>query len=331
MKFGCSLEMVNMLTSGPNFIYKQSKKFWTDYFKFTAAAGFQGIELPFNPFHGDPMAFETGRCGIPCNAQAVLSKYGSPDEFLEFLKEVGIEQVTSIHANANDAMLELAAAGKKADQYYDLLKDMGKQAIAHAKSLKAGGIVFSPTPELGWIHKIFGESKEEEFSDITIEILNDICASARKEGILLSLKTAYHSLYRGAEMEKLLNAVKGAKLCPDLAHMEIAGDPIKKVIASHKNQIAYLRLSDTAFEDKHENYKRINAELPVYGAQKVFCDLGEGKVDLLGALRVLENAAYEGWVICEQKKTLDVYRGLLKMRWFVDHEIIPNLSRQGVE
>ena len=58
---------------------------------------------------------------------------------------------------------------------------------------------------------------------------------------------------------------------------------------------------------------------------KVFSDLGEGSVDLLGAVQVLKDNNYDGWVICEQKKTLDVYRGLLKMGWFVKHEISDKL------
>lgn len=326
MKFGCSLEMVNMLTSGPNFIFKQSKKFWVDYFKYVAAAGFKGIELPFNPFSSDPMAFETGRCGIPCNSVAVASKYGSPEEFLAFLNDIGINEITSVHANANDAMLELAAAALPAERYYDLLEDMGMQAVTHTKSLKAQGLVFSPTPELGWIHKYFGEDGEAEFAQKTIEILNKIIAAAKAEGITVALKTEYHSLFRGPKMAELLKAVPDAMMCPDLAHMAIAGDPTTIVVNAHKDQVAFMRLSDTAFEDKHDNYKKINAELPVEGPQKVFCDLGEGRVDLLGAVQTLKDNGYDGWIICEQKKTLDVYRGLLKMRWFVDHEIVGKLN-----
>ena len=325
MKFGCSLEMVNLLTSGPNFIIKQSKKYWIDFFKFVAAVGFKGVELPFNPYNSDPMAFETGRCGIPCSAAAIGAKYGSAEDFLALLKDVGIEEVCSVHMNANDAMLELAAAGRPAEDYFRLLLEMGVQAVRHAKSLKAGGLVISPSPECGWVFHYFGEDNTAAFELQTTKVLRQIAAQAAKEGIVVSLKTEYWSLFRGPKMAALLDAVPGARLCPDLAHLAIAGDPVLKVIDAHKDQIAYLRLGDTAFEDRYGNWRRINAEIPVEGPQKVFCDMGEGKVDLYGALKILADHDYDGWVICEQKKTLDVYRGLLKMGWFVQHELAAKL------
>lgn len=325
MKFGCSLEMVNMLTSGPNFIYKQSKGFWVEYLKYVAAVGFKGIELPFNPFSSDPMAFETGRCGIPCNATAVRSKYGSPEEFLTYLNNIGIEEITGVHVNANDAMLELIATAKNGDDYYVLLKDMCLQAIDHLVTLKSKGLVISPTPEIGWIESVFGNDLDGEFSEKTIEILNEVVEVALEKGIKVSLKTEYWSLYRGKKMADLLSKVKGARMSPDLAHISIAGDPVTIVVEAHKNDIDYLRLSDTAFEDQYNNWKRINAEIPVEGPQKVFCDLGEGKVDLLGSLQILKDNGYKGWIICEQKKTLNVYRGLLKLRWYLDNEIIKKL------
>jgi inosose dehydratase len=325
LKFGCSLEMVNMLTSGPNFIYKQSKGFWVEFFKYVSAVGFKGIELPFNPYNSDPMAFETGRCGIPCNAVAVRSKYGSPEEFLAMLNEFGIEEVTSVHVNANDAMLEVIAAARKAEDYYGLFRDMCLQAIDHLISLKGKGLVISPTPEIGWLETMFGGDLDEEFTDKTVEILSEVVAEAEKKGVQVAFKTEYWSLFRGNKMAKLLERVSGSYLCPDLAHMQISGDPTTIVVNAHKHQVAYMRVSDTGFEDAFNNWKKINAEIPVEGPQKVFCDLGEGKVDILSAVQVLKDSNYDGWIICEQKKTLDVYRGLLKMGWFVQHKIVEKL------
>ena len=139
MKFACSLEMVNMLTSGPGAFTKQSKKFWMDYLKYIAAVGFRGIELPFNCFHSDAMAFEMGRSGIPCNADAIRTKYDSADGFLSFLKEIGIDEVTSVHINANDAMLELIAVEAEKETYYPkkMNRDQGaREAFRSERSKK---------------------------------------------------------------------------------------------------------------------------------------------------------------------------------------------------
>lgn len=320
MRYGCSLEMVNMLSSGPNFIYKQSKRFWVDYFKLISAAGFKGVELPFNPFSSDPMAFETGRCGIPCNAAAIQSKYGSPEEFIAFLNDIGIEEVTGVHINANDAMLELIASGRPKEDYYELLRQMGIDAIAHLKSLKSNGLIVSPTPELGWVKQLFG-SELGLFAEKTESILSELAKEASDNGMTVALKAEYWSLYRGKRMAELLQKVNQAAMSPDLAHMAIAGDPVTKVVEAHKDQIGYMHLSDTNFEDNFDNYCRVNAEIPIKGPQKVFCDLGDGRVDILGAVQVLKDNGYDGWIICEQKKTTDIYKGLLKMRWFLDYQI----------
>ncbi len=317
MKFGCSLEMVNMMVSGPNFIYKQSKSFWVEYFKCVSAVGFKGVELPFNPLNSDPMAFETGRCGIPLSAFAIKAKYGSPEEFLGFLNQIRIEEVASIHMNANDVMLELVAAQRPMDDYFPILEQVGMEAVEHAASLKASGIVISPSPEIGWLNANLGENYEEVFTAKTIEVLKKITAAAKEKGITVALRSEYWSLFRGPKLGELVNEV-GCAMCPDLAHLQIAGDPVIKVIEAHKGQIAFMHLTDTKFEDKFENYKKINAEIPVQGAQKVFSDLGEGIVDIPSSLKILKDSGYDGWVICEQRKTLEIYRGLLKMRWYVD-------------
>lgn len=325
MNFGCSLETVNMLSSGPNFIYKQSKSFWTNYFKFIAAVGFKGVELPFNPFNSDPLAFEMGRCGIPLSAFAVKAKYGSPAEFLAFLRSVGIEQVTSVHMNANDVLLEILASERSMDDYFPLFEQAGLEAIDHLVSLEGKGLVISPSAELGWLEKTVGTDLDGDFTDKTVEVLNKLIRAASLKGIQVAVKTEYWSLFRGPKMAGLLHRLPGAYLCPDLAHLAIAGDPVNIVLDAHKDQIAFMRLSDTDFTDNFANFRKINAELPVEGPQKVFCDLGDGNVDLLGACKILKDNSYIGWVICENKKTLDVYKGLLKLGWFTEFELARKL------
>jgi len=326
MKFSFSLESVNMLTSGPNFIYKQSKGFWVNYFKYIAAAGFKAVELPFNPFSSDPMAFETGRCGIPCNATAINSKYGSPSEFRAFLKDVGIDDISSIHVNANNAMLEVVAAKLPAQNYYTLFEDMVQQAIEHCKSLDCRALIISPSPELGWIKALLPEDVDSRFEETTVEILRRQCGRADKEGIQIAVTSEFWSLFRGEGILRLADKVPGLKLCPDPAHIRIAGLNEVDVLGSFGGNILCPRLTDTDFTDEYRNFERINAEIPVEGRQKVFSDLGDGNVDLLEFARTIKASGYNGYIVCEQRKTLDVYRGLLKLRWFLDHEIIKKMG-----
>ena len=135
------------------------------------------------------------------------------------------------------------------------------------------------------------------------------------------IKTDFWSYYRGADLEELLEEVKGVKLSPDLADLQIAGEPVLEVLRRHKGELAFPKLTDTRFVDNFENYGKINAATPIMGPQRVYCDLGDGIVDIPEAIEVLEQGGYDGWVICEQRRTLDVYKGLLKMRWYIGHEL----------
>lgn len=324
MKYGCSLEMVNILTSGPCAFTRQSKKFWVDYFKYIAAVGFKGIELPFNCFSSDAMAFETGRSGIPCNARAIRDKYGSPEAFLNLLNEYGIESVTSVHVNANDAMLEMIAAEQEPDSYEGLFRQLCMEGLDHAQSLHAEGLIISPTPELGWIERYYKENMDD-FQEKTVTCIREVAVEGKKRGIQVAVKNEFWSLFRGDKIEILLQEIPELYFAPDLAHLEIAGSSVKQLLKIYRDRISCFHMSDTSFNDPLENYKRINAELPVQGPQKVFSDCGEGSVDIISALQILKENGYEGWVVCENKRTLDVYRGLLKLGWYVNQEIAKKL------
>ena len=325
MKFACSLEMVNMLTSGPGAFTKQSKKFWMDYLKYIAAVGFRGIELPFNCFHSDAMAFEMGRSGIPCNADAIRTKYDSADGFLSFLKEIGIDEVTSVHINANDAMLELIAVEAEKETYYNLLEQLCLEGIEHARSLKAQGVVISPTPELGWIRRYFGDDIED-FKQKTIDILKKIMPVAGDAGLTVAFKNEFWSLFAGEEIRELLAEIPNAFYAPDFAHVKIAGGDNLCVLKEYRDHMKFVHMSDTGFEDLYHNAEHINAELPLQGSQKVFSDCGEGDIDLVAAVKTLQDQKYDGWVVCENKRTLDAYRGLLKLGWFVNQKLQQELT-----
>ncbi len=325
MKFGCSLEMINMRTSGPNFIIKQSKGYWVEMFKLVAAAGFAGIELPYNPYNSDPIAFEVGRCGMPISRFAVNAKYGSPKEFMQLLNSVGIEQVVSVHINANDVMLELVATDGDMKNYFKMFEEMAEEAIGFIKELGGEAVVVSPTPEIGYLYEYIGGGKDgwqPDFVEQSIATLNRIGELAAKQGIKIAVKNEYWTLAHGEHLADFMNGLdKDILYSPDLAHIAIGRQDPVETVSKYIDRVGYVRYSDTKFEDNYDNFKKQDPDVPVQGPQKVFADLGEGHVDLPGVTDVLKQSNYSGWVICESKKTLNVYRALLKLRWVVDHAL----------
>lgn len=325
MKFGCSLEMINMRVNGPNFDMMLSKSYWVEVLKLISAAGFRGIELPYNPYSSDGIAFNQGRCGMPVSKSAVVEKYGSVTSFLEFLNEIGIEEVPSVHISANDTMVELSTTGRGPEHLFDAFEKLIEESMGFLKEISGKGLVISPTPEIGLLAKFLGNEIEDWQSDVIgklVDIINHAGIKAASMGLQISVKNEFWSLVRGNRIDEFLEKLdKEILYSPDLAHLAIAGaDPVA-ILSKHHKRLSNVRFSDTDFEDKENNYKSINAELPITGSQLVFRDLGDGKVDIPACYQVLLNTKYDGWVFCESKKTFNVYRGLLKLRWYIDHVI----------
>ena len=326
MQFGCSIEMVNMLSSSQNFFNKFSKSYWLTLFKHMAATGFKGIELAYNPYSSDPMAFEIGRCGVPISRFAINAKYGSVSEFMKMLRDFGIDEVSSVHIKAGDTLLELTSTEKDAGNLFEEFIKLAKEAIDFACEIGAKGLVISPTPEIGWLEKHFNISNaeaEEQYIVKTIEMMNDIIKIASEKNIEIAVRNEYWSLFRGNGIERLMSSIDSSCLySPDLAHLEIAHCSAEEMISKYSKKLGYIVFSDSEFVDSYDNYKKINAEIPVKGPQRVFCDLGCGKVDLKGIYKKLQDLQYDNWIICDNKKTLDVQKALLDTRWYIDHEIL---------
>lgn len=330
MRFGCSLEMINMRISEPGFKHKLSKSYWVEMYQMIAAAGFKGIELPYNPFTAegtDGIAFNMGRSGMPINRYSVQTKYGSVKEFRDLLMDLGIEEIAGVHISANDAMIELGATFQDPGRLFEMLEKSAMEAIDFLAEVGGRNLIISPTPEIGLIEQYFGwkddGDKEADFMARTAETVNKIGEEARKNGIQASVKNEFWSLVRGNRIDAFAKQLDPANVAysPDLAHLAIAkADPVETV-KKYKGRLSAVRFSDTTFEDVERNYEKPNPEIPIVGAQRVFRDLGDGKVDVSGVYRALKESGYDGWVICESKKTLNTYKALLKMRWFIDHAI----------
>ncbi len=323
MKFGCTMEMVDLHTSETSAFLKLSKSYWVEMFKLTSAAGFRGIELPYNPGGSSRLT----RSGMPISNEVTKARYGSTKQLLKLLNEAGIDEVTGVHINANDVMTEIISTEQKPEKMFSILEDWAEEAVAYVRELKGKALVISPTPEIGILEKYIGKGKrgwEADFLDKDAKAINRIGKMSAQKGIQTCVKNEFWSLVRGKEFDKFYEKLdtKTVAYSPDLAHLKIAGaDPVKTV-KRYAGNLGYIRFSDTSFEDKENNYKKIWAEYPVTGAQRVFLNMGEGSIDLPGVYRELQKSGYDGWVICDSKKTVNIPRALLYMRWYLDNVIV---------
>ncbi len=325
MRIATSLETVELKSSGPSKLRLLSKGYWLEFFQWVAAAGFTAVELPYNAFVNDPLAFEIGRCGVPISLAAVNVKYGSPKGLRKMLADFGIADVTGVHVQAGDALAEIMATDGDTARYFGLLESAGREAIGFLADLGATDLVLSPTPARGLVERFFAGGRdgwEAGFLDLTAAVVNKLAREAKAKGVRVAVRDEFWSLLRGDARDAFLAKLdKDVLYSPDLSHLAIAGaDPVA-VMKKHKARLASVRFNDTKFTDAVGNWRTSHPEIPTQGAQRVFCDLGDGTVDLRGAYRALQDAKYDGWAVFDSRMTLDVPRALLRMRWRIDHSI----------
>ena len=104
---------------------------------------------------------------------------------------------------------------------------------------------------------------------------------------------------------------------PDPAHLFAAGADYLAYFKKYAGQMTGAYFTDTKFKDKQEAYKTISPEFPQDGeAQRVYWDLGYGDIDFKEIMKVLKDNNFNGPVILESKYSLDIPKGILRLRTF---------------
>lgn len=318
MKFGCSVDMVNLRYSEPNRNQRDSLRYWEELFKLVSAAGFKGVELPY-----DPQWQFGGRSGIPLYSDGVKFKYGSAKGFVDFLNCVGIEAITGLHLNA--AFLH----SFNQDAYLGGYKHFAEEMIEYAAEVGALSVILSPTPDIGELQNYMstGRGQWNEwikiFFDRTAENINKLGELSAKSGIKLCVKNEFWSLARGNMIDDFLKVIdsKYVFYSADTAHLTIGkADPVE-IVKKYKDRLCCVQFTDTDFVDVDDTFKKVNPEFPASGSH-VFSDMGLGKVDLSKVYNTLKECGYDGWITCDSKQTTDIPRALLRMRYYIDNVIL---------
>ena len=100
-----------------------------------------------------------------------------------------------------------------------------------------------------------------------------------------------------AETARLLEGTDPALLglCLDTGHWALGGGDPRAALADWGERVWHVHFKDLRPE-------RVDAGADYFErvARGVFCELGEGAVDLEGITRDLEARGYDGWIVVEQ-------------------------------
>lgn len=282
--------------------YARSKPraFWDKILDSVQASGVTGVELTFSPF----------------NWQDAIKTYGSVDAFAAELVRRGLTLCSGFFA-------ELEAAGDfaepeaqralidKAERYADFLKACGSDIM----------VIGAPLRQTLGAQPV--QFYDFDRAKVIADFLNRLGATLYARGVRLALHTEAHSIFaaaRDVDLMMLLTDPAYVHMCPDTAHIIVAGsDPIQlvdrhheRVIIAHWKDAIGPMPADTPI-DKHIHDRH----------QPYFCSFGLGRVDWPAWIRLLRDRAYEGWAILELDAAPDPIRDIANGLTLVRQALLP--------
>jgi inosose dehydratase len=274
-----------------------------------STAGFNAVEIPFDPFW-----IFRGGSGVPFTKYCVEFKFNTVANFVRHLHTNGIEKVAGIHFNPSIFM-----RNENLDFYFGASGYFGGESIRYAADLGCDYIVITPTPPYGLVQHYHGKNWEADFTKRSVEMLNGFAKTAQENGVKISLRNEYWSVFRDQNIYAELD--DSILMNIDVANCSIAGENPLENLKKNVGKIGSVYLTDTAFKDDNDTWKTPLPEYPQHRATQVFRDLGFGNVDLSGFCNTLNAINYDGWAIVSNRQTREPMRALLRSRSFLNNVV----------
>lgn len=316
MKAVASYGIVNADTSGPGAFLRAAKWYWDELTDMFAAAGFKSVMIPMVP-----NTENVSRNGAPICTASIRTRFGSPAGYLEYLNEKGIENVEAIGVSAQAMYNSLFETGIPMEKFYDGFYDYAIDAAEALVELKGSTLFISPTPGIGFLNQVFAgnEDKINEFVEAAAECMNRIGAKCKELKINACIRNEFWTVMRGAKIDSFIEKLDSnlVSFTPDPAHLYMAGADYISYFVKYGKEMKAAYFTDTKFTDEQGVYKTISPEFPQDGEhQRVYWDLGYGDIDFRHIMSILKESGFDGPVILESKYSLDIPKGILRLRTF---------------
>lgn len=316
MKPVASYGIVNADTSGPGAFLRAAKWYWDELTDMFAAAGFTSVMIPLVP-----NTENVSRNGAPICTASIKTRFGSPAGYLEYLNEKGIENVEAVSVSAQAMYNSLFETGLSMDKFCDGFFEYAIDAAKALKELKGSTLIISPTPGVGFLNQEFANdsNKISKFQEEMANCINRIGTETKKLGIKAVVKNEFWTTMAGNKIDGFLPMLDSTVVSytPDPAHLYIANADYRKYVSLYAGQLDVAYFTDTKFKDDAGAANTISPEFPQDGEhQRVYWDLGFGDIDFNEIYKNLKEADFDGPVILDSKYSLDIPKGILRMRTF---------------
>ena len=207
------------------------------------------------------------------------------------------------------------------EKFFDEFYHHAQDAVDALQQLKGSTLIASPTPGIGFLDQEFSGDTGRicKFMGDAALCMNRIGEHCAKNDISFAISNEYWTLVRGAGIDDFMKELDGKLVtyAPDPAHLYIAGADPEAYFYKYAGQAKTVCFTDTKFIDEMNVYKTISPEFPQDGrSQRVYYDLGLGDMDFEKLYGILKNAGFDGPVILDSKYSLDIPKGILRMRTF---------------
>jgi len=315
MKIGFSFETIASAASGKPFY----RWYWVQALEWIGSTGFAGIELPYRAW-----TFNDGRGGSPLCMESMRIKYSGPAKFNEFVQQSGIpEGVPALHITASNLLQSMLAMNLPPDKLFERLAVHGEEALSVLSEMGNKALIISPSPAIGLLQALMRDKDPETLKNWVFQnmadVVNKISQKANESGIKVYIRNEFFSFIRGEQVVDFMALVNPEiGYSPDLAHLQIAGADIGKMLTLYKDKLGFVVFKDSFFTDKVNAFSSATPEHPQTGDnQRVWCELGRGTVPLLDARDLLKKLGYNQWVIFETKEGYEHAVSILVMANYV--------------
>ncbi|WP_421851300.1 sugar phosphate isomerase/epimerase family protein [Marinomonas sp.] len=254
----------------------QPNQFWSKMLDDVAATGVTGIELTFPPF----------------DWRGATEAFGSVDLFKQELDKRGLILSSAFfshferHPNISDPIIR-ATLLDEATHYAEFLNECDADVLVVGCPLRRS-LGQSPV-------EAFDFDKAKEIADF----INELGIATYKQGVRLALHSEVSTVFampRDIQLLMMLTDPYYVHMCPDSAHLLLAGGRPADVIAQHKERIAISHwkdakglfptdeVIDSSIHHKHRPY---------------FCEFGKGEVAFKAWASVLLSKQENSWNILE--------------------------------
>ena len=140
--------------------------------------------------------------------------------------------------------------------------------------------------------------------DHLIMMLGEIDRIAGQYGLRQALHPHVGTLVETAsDIQRLLDK-SDVGWCLDIAHVSVGGyDPVH-FAKQYPERVRHVHLKDVNFAVAAQlNAGELSLKDAVF--KGLFCTLGEGEIDVVGAIEALEASGYDGWYVLEQDTSIE--------------------------